>query len=282
MIEMKNISFKYGKKDLFCNLSLKLKPGNIYGLLGKNGAGKTTLLKIMAGLIYCDSGDCRFEKVDVAQRSAEYLENMFFLPEEFYLPPVKGRIFVKIRSPLYPLFNHDKFEEYIKEFDLDLDKSLNTLSFGQKKKFLLSFGLATETSLMIMDEPTNGLDIPSKTKLRDIISRAIESHKTFLISTHQVRDVEKLINPVIIIDCGKIIFHQNVLRISEVLDISVNDELNGDEIFSQKSPDGYQVVKINDGSSYGRIDLEVLFNSVINNSGRISRIFEEDNDHDAV
>lgn len=282
MLEMTNVSFRYDKKDLFHKLSLELKSGNIYGLLGKNGAGKTTLLKIMAGLIYCDSGVCRYDKVDVAERSAGYLENMFFLPEEFYLPPVKGRIFVKIRSPLYPAFSHDKFEEYVKEFDIDLGKPLNTLSFGQKKKFLLSFGLATGTSLMIMDEPTNGLDIPSKTKLREIISGAIESHRTFLISTHQVRDVEKLIDPVIIIDGGKIIFNHNMSRISEVLNMSVNKELDGDEIFSQKSPVGYQVVKRSKGISYGNIDLEVLFNSVINDSVTIDNIFNEDTGNEAI
>lgn len=282
MIEMKNISFKYDKRDLFNNLSIKLESGRIYGLLGKNGAGKTTLLKIMAGLIYCDNGTCIYGKEDVSKRSADFLENVFFLPEEFYLPPVKGSIFLKIRSPLYPLFNIDKFQEYIDEFDIDLNQPLNTLSFGQKKKFLLSFGLATGTSLVIMDEPTNGLDIPSKTKLRKIISRSIESHRTFLISTHQVRDVEHLIDPVIIVDSGKIIFNQRMDRITKELEMDSCSELTGDEVFHQETPGGYQVVRLNISNQGSKIDLELLFNSVVDNPDKINTIFDKDKYHEDV
>jgi ABC-2 type transport system ATP-binding protein len=185
--------------------------------LGKNGAGKTTLLKIMAGLLFPMGGKATFDGIDITKREPGFLEEIFFLPEEFYLPPVTGEVFTSLRSPLYPHFDEVLFREFIKDFDVDITKKLNSLSFGQKKKFLLSFGLATGTKIIIMDEPTNALDIPSKTILRKNIAKAMNEDRTILISTHQVKDVENLIDPIIVLENGKIVFNQSIESISNNL-----------------------------------------------------------------
>ena len=221
MLILKEVGFAYGKNPLFHDLDLELEPGNIYGLLGKNGAGKTTLLKIMAGLLFSDSGCCYFDDFDVSKREPDFLEDVFFLPEEFYLPPIKGELFLKLRAPFYPNFNYENFKSYISDFDIKLDVSLDSLSFGQKKKFLLSFGLATETRLFIMDEPTNGLDIPSKTVLRKIIAKSMIDERIILISTHQVKDVENLIDPIIVVENGHIVFNQPTYNRSTTCSIAM-------------------------------------------------------------
>lgn len=275
MFNLDRISFRYGKRDLFHNLSLKLDSGHIYGLLGKNGAGKTTLLKLLSGLLFPSSGTCNFDDIDVAKRKPEFLEKVFFLPEEFLLPPIKGSLFTKLRSGFYPNFDVKILEYCLKEFGLDIDKPLNTLSFGQKKKFLLSFGLATNTKVVIMDEPTNGLDIPSKTILRKIIAKLINSDRTFLISTHQVKDVENLIDQIIILDSGRVAFNESILDTSKKIEMREVKYLKGDELFSQEILGGYQVVSECREKSDNVIDLELLFNSVILNPDSINRVFKK-------
>ncbi|QEN05219.1 ABC transporter ATP-binding protein [Thiospirochaeta perfilievii] len=275
MLILDEVDFKYGKKDLFRNLNLDLKPGNIYGLLGKNGAGKTTLLKIMAGLLFSSEGSCEFSGMDVSKRLPSFLEDVFFLPEEFYLPPIKGSLFLSLRAPFYPNFDYKSFSDYILDFGIELEKPLNTLSFGQKKKFLLSFGLATGTSLVIMDEPTNGLDIPSKTILRRIIAKSMDDNRIILISTHQVKDVENLIDPIIILEDGAVIFNQSTYDVSTNLSMGDSKVLSGDEIYTQEVLGGYQTVEKNITGEESLVDLELLFNSVITQPEKLNSVFNK-------
>lgn len=273
MLKLDNVFFKYGKDELFKSLNLNLEPGNIYGLLGKNGAGKTTLLKVMGGLLFPSNGVCYFNNCNVSKREPEFLEDVFFLPEEFFLPPIKGDMFIKLRAPFYPNFEYEVFNEYIKDFNLPMNKALNTLSFGQKKKFLLSFGLATGTSLIIMDEPTNGLDIPSKTILRRIIAKSMRNNRTILISTHQVKDVENLIDNIIVLEEGHIIFNNSIINVSKNLKMGTTPQLTGNEIYSQEVMGGYQVVLENNTKDESSLDLELLFNAVISNPTTINKAF---------
>jgi len=201
MLEINNLDFGYKKKQkLFNDLSLNLKRGSIYGLLGKNGAGKSTLLKIMTGLLYADNGHIKFDGDDVHERLPKTLQDIFFLPEELYLPDFSMDKYVDLMSVFYPKFNVGELAELARDFEIEENKSLKTLSYGQKKKFLIAFGIATNCSLILMDEPTNGLDIPSKSQFRRIVASVMDENRSFLISTHQVRDLENLIDPIIIIE----------------------------------------------------------------------------------
>lgn len=166
MIQMHGIGFQYSRKPLFDKLDLEIPKGNIYGLLGMNGAGKTTLLKLISGQLFSAEGHVSVLGYNPAERQPQMLQELFHLPEEFLLPRMRAAEYLKLYAPFYPRFDHVAFERYCAEFDLDMSQNLNELSFGQKKKFLLSFGLASNTSLLILDEPTNGLDIPSKSQFR--------------------------------------------------------------------------------------------------------------------
>ena len=184
MIHMKDITFHYAKNPLFSKLDLEIPRGNIYGLLGMNGAGKTTLLKLISGQLFRTEGKAEVMGFDPQQRNPEMLADMFYLPEEFYLQKISMEEFLKIYTPFYPKFNKTELDSYLNIFGIDTSKKLSDLSFGQKKKFLLSFGLASNTSLLILDEPTNGLDIPSKSQFRRIVASALTDDRTFIISTH--------------------------------------------------------------------------------------------------
>ena len=277
MIQIDNLIFRYQKKQaLFEELSLVLPSGNIYGLLGKNGAGKTTLLKLITGLLYPKGGDLSVDGFIPRNRHPEFLQEIYLVTEEFHLPSVSIDQYLNLYSPFYPRFNHGLFHEYINVFKLNPKSKLSRLSYGQKKNFLLSFGLATDCKLLLLDEPTNGLDIPSKSQFRKIVANAIHEERSFIISTHQVRDMENLIDPIIILDQGKIVFFANYEEISEKLAITRQTELPDDDslVYSESVLGGYTVVKVNSGSEETSMNLEVLFNAVISNSDKINDIFK--------
>jgi len=276
MIHIRDLYFSYGRKRwLFNDLSLDLEPGNIYGLLGQNGAGKTTLLKLMMGLLFPQSGHCQVYGYEAAQRDPNMLRDIYIIPEEFHLPGISIRDYLEINSVFYPRFSQDQFDEYMNEFRLDPGQKLTALSYGQKKKFLLAFGLATRSRLLILDEPTNGLDIPSKSQFRRIVAPSITEEQTFIISTHQVRDLESLIDPVIILEDGKIIFNQPAEAISRKLAFKILKEEQEERpmLYTEELVNGKAAIVSNDGSEETHIDLELLFNGVVNKTDAINRAF---------
>jgi ABC-2 type transport system ATP-binding protein len=276
VIEITDMSFGYKKAKLFDGLTLSLMPGNIYGLLGKNGAGKTTLLKIMSGLRLPREGSVRVRGLDPAQRPAHLLEEICFISEELHVPALSGDLFVNIYGPLYPRFSPTEFRENVREFELDTSKKLTEVSYGQKKKFLLAFGLASRCRILLMDEPTNGLDIPSKSQFRRLLARAGATDQIILISTHQVRDMENLIDPIIILDDGKIIFQQPLQEASRRLSAEIEREEPRDPgvLYSEKTLGGWVVVREKKGGEEANIDLETLFNTVTTNRERVRALFE--------
>jgi len=277
MIELKNLTFSYQKgRKLFDNLELTLKPGNIYGLLGRNGAGKSTLLKQICGMLYPDAGTCNVMGFDSRDRIPEMLQDIYLVPEEFELPEISMTRYAKINAVFYPAFDFELLNKLTNEFELPAERKLSQLSYGQKKKFILSFGLASKAKVMILDEPSNGLDIPSKSQFRKIIASCIDEERIFIISTHQVRDLENLLDTIVILEKGKILFNRNVSEITERIsfehDLSAYPEseiLYSEEIAGKKSG----MVKNNAGAET-RIDLELLFNGVIKNSSLINSNFK--------
>lgn len=278
MIDIRNLTFRYGKNLLFSDLRLDVKEGNIYGLLGKNGAGKSTLLKVISGMLFPDDGSCTVRGQSAFKRIPAMLEDIYYLPEEFYLPPLKTKEYEVIYGELYPRFDRELFHTFLKEFDLDpqSEKRLSKLSLGQKKKFLLAFGLASGTSLLLLDEPTNGLDIPSKRQFRRLVSMAMSDNRTIIISTHQVKDVENLIDPVIILDDGKILFNQSMEAVNRNLTVKVETELNPEALYSEEGLNGYTSVLRNTEGDEGDMDLEIFFNTIIASGDKVRAIIEKE------
>jgi ABC-2 type transport system ATP-binding protein len=276
MVTIRDLSFGYTKRRrLFRNLDMELTPGGIHGLLGKNGAGKTTLLKLLCGLRFPQGGSCRVLGLEPASRPVELLQDVFLLPEELSVPPVPGSMYVELYAPFYPHFDRESFAAHLREFEVDGSGRLTELSYGQKKKFLLAFGLASGARLMLLDEPTNGLDIPSKSQFRRLLARATSEDRVIVISTHQVRDMENLIDPVVILDDGRIIFSQPVAEVSRRLVVRQEREepRDAEALYAEKTLAGYTVVRPNPGSEESAVDLETLFNTLTSGSPRVAELF---------
>ncbi len=275
MIDIRELSFGYNKKhQLFTDFSLQLQQNCIYGLLGKNGTGKTTLLYLMAGLlrptagtVSCDciapdGSACSFRSCD---RRPELLEQFFLVPEEFELPFSSLDDYVRTNAPFYPNFSREVLDACLKEFELSSDLTLLTLSMGQKKKALISFALATRTRYLLMDEPTNGLDIPSKSQFRKVIAQNMTDERTVIISTHQVHDVETLLDHILILDDSRLLLNASV---SELTDRYAFSEIpagidTATAIYREPSPQGFSVMtKRTPDMPETQLNLELLFNAV--------------------
>jgi ABC-2 type transport system ATP-binding protein len=241
---------------------MQLRTGSVTGLLGKNGAGKTSLLKLLAGSLQPCEGQISVLGSTPRKRQVTFLRNVFFVTEDFRLPSVTIEDYVRAFSPFYPKFANELMYNTLKEFDLEMKGNLQFLSHGQKKKFLIAFALATRCSLLIFDEPTNGLDIPSKSLFRKILAGSLNEDQLVLISTHQVRDVENLIDTIIILDEGKVIFQEKICDISGRVSFITGTSGDIDNaIYSEPVPGGYRLILPNDNIET-EVDIELLFNAV--------------------
>ncbi len=269
MVHISDLTFSYKSNPLFADLNLDLQAGMIYGLLGKNGSGKTSLLKLISGQLKGYSGSVVIHGFNGLQRHPGMLEKIFFIPEEFSLPPVPGERFAGLNAPFYPRFDTQKFQALCGEFDVDADRKLTELSLGQKKKFILSFALASGAELVILDEPTNGLDIPSKRQFRRLVASSLREDQTILISTHQVRDMEHLIDPIIVLDSGQILFNDDIAAMAQKYSMTLERVEPGPDalLYYEKVPGGYSVVRENQSGEDSEIDIEVFFNMVVAGRG---------------
>ena len=205
MLQVENISFSYrkGRKEVLSDFSLSLEAGRVYGLLGKNGAGKSTLLYLMSGLLAPKRGRVMYHDTDMRRRLPVTLQDMFLVPEEFELPPISLVSYIELNSKFYPRFSKEDMVKYLHFFEMDMDADLGALSMGQKKKIFMSFALATNTSLLLMDEPTNGLDPIGISEMRDFMKKlSTQQGKTILISSHILSEISLLADDVGILDHG--------------------------------------------------------------------------------
>jgi ABC-2 type transport system ATP-binding protein len=230
----------------------------------------------VAGLLFSHEGEIKVAGINSATRHPDMLSDLFFMPEEFYVPPVQIENYVEIYAPFYPAFDRAMLKDLLVEFELGGKQKLTQLSYGQKKKFLLSFGLATNAQLCILDEPTNGLDIPSKSQFRRVIANYIDENRTVIISTHQVRDLESLIDHIVLLDEGQIIFYHNMTEITDKLAFkNVSDKSQEDVIYAEGYLGNKHAVIENRKGEDTRVDLELLFNAITTESIRIKKIFND-------
>lgn len=276
MVQMEQVRFSYGREELFNDVELALEPGNIYGLLGLNGAGKSTLLRLMTGLLFPRSGRIRVLGQDPGRRAPGFLSRVFVLPEDLNVPGVTHREYIASRAPFYPEFDRERMARYLDELEVPGGRKLSQLSHGQQKKFLLSFGLSSGASLLVLDEPTNGLDIPAKGLFRRLVAEAVNEDRTFVVATHQVRDVESLIDALVILHEGKILFNLSVATASASLRTGREarrpvEDANG-LIYLEPAVGGFATVRRIRSAGDHRLDLELLFKAVITNPGACADI----------
>ncbi len=281
MIRIENISFAYrkGRKQVFRNFHADLNLGGIYGLLGKNGSGKSTLLQLMAGLITPSEGRILLDDKDMRNRSVTSLQKLFLVPEEFSMPAVSLDQYVRYMAPFYPRFSAETLKRALNCFELSEDLHLERLSMGQRKKAFVSFALAANTEWLLLDEPTNGLDIPGKSQFRKILVQEMNDERGVIISTHQVLDVEHLLDHVLVIDQGQMLLQKSVEEICEILSFvrTSEPEVLRRAIYQMPSLQGMSALLPNDDGRESSLDLELLFNALMEKREEVCRLFSAPN-----
>lgn len=265
MISVTDLAFNYpGRgKNVFKELNLQIENGVICGLLGKNGMGKSTLLYLICGLLEAKKGNIVIDGLEAKDRMPELLSEIFLVTEEFEMPAMKMSEYVKANSCFYPKFSEELMQKCLKEFEMEGDPMLNKLSMGQKKKIYMSFALATGTRYLIMDEPTNGLDIPSKSQFRKVVASAMTEDRTMIISTHQVHDVDTLLDHVVILDHSQVLMNKSVAEICNeyVFEYRMPDDME-DAIYAEPTLQGNAVMAPRGEKEETTLNLELLFNAV--------------------
>lgn len=273
MIEIKDLAFSYGKTPILKSITTTLEEGRIYGLLGENGVGKTTLLTLLCGLKKVCSGSISTDGENPFDRTPTLLQNQFYLPDEVLPVAMKAECFAKERGFFWPDYDHPKFLEIMKEFENDPSKKMNQMSAGQLKKTYISLALACGCKYIFMDEPTNGLDIPSKTQFRSAIMKYTSDDSTIVISTHQVRDLENIIDPIIILDRQDVLLNASVEEITNKLYFDYGTQLHPESLYSEQLPGGFIQVYPNTTGEDSKINVEALFNAVHKNKELIKGMF---------
>ena len=265
MIEINHISFGYpgSKHHVFDNLSFSLESSRIYGLLGKNGMGKSTLLYLISGLLRPKSGDIFIDGIPSRDRLPVTLQDLFIVPEEYDMPPVTLKQFVQMNESFYPHFNIEVLKNCLKDFELPEEPNLKELSMGQKKKIYMSFALAAGTKYLFMDEPTNGLDIPSKSLFRKVVTQNMTEESTLIISTHQVHDIESLLDHIIILNNSQILVNSSVADITSKYTFTFRNTQDMDGVlYAEPSLQGNATIAVRKPEEEEtNLNLELFFNA---------------------
>ena len=266
MIDINNITFEYlHGRPVLKDFTLSFPQGGVYGLLGKNGTGKSTLLYLISGLLRPSKGEVRVDGLLAQNRQPEMLKEVFLVPEEYDLPAVRLQQYARVLKPFYPRFSDELLRSCIEGFDLDMDMHLGALSMGQKKKVYMCVAMATGTRVLLMDEPTNGLDILSKSQFRKVVASNMADDSTVIISTHQVHDVESLLDHVVVIGDGHTLLDASMAELSGSYRFEVRkpgDDVS-DALYVEHSLQGNAVVAPRrEGDDETSVNLELLFSAV--------------------
>jgi len=270
MIKVENLSFTYPKSKhmVLHDFSFSLEAGRVYGLLGRNGAGKSTLLYLMTGLLTPKKGKIMYHDINVRSRLPMTLQDMFLVPEEFELPSISLKKYIDLNAPFYPNFSKEDMYKYLHCFEMDMDVNLGALSMGQKKKVFMSFALATNTSLLLMD-------IPGKSQFRKFMASGMTDNKTIVISTHQIRDIDKMLDSVMIMDESRVLLNESTVHICEKLCFKESDDrsLIDKALFAVPSLHGNSLLLLNEHNEDSDINIELLFNAILAQPQKIANLF---------
>ena len=274
-LEINNLSFQYSRKgpDVLRCVNLEFDTGEVVGLLGPNGAGKSTLLYLIAGALTPENGFVEFNGVSTRLRLPSVLSEIYLVAEEGDLPRMSLDEYVDLYSGFYPRFNREIMKECLREFEIEKPLRIDSLSMGQKKKIFLSFAFACNTSVVLLDEPTNGLDIPGKAAFRRLVARLADDERLFLISTHQVRDLDTILDRVTIMNSHDIVFNEKITDIQSRLVFATGRyPLPLEAIYSVKTLNGFNYMALNHEDEETEVNLELLFEAVMSDPEKINNI----------
>ena len=262
MIEVKNLSFSYSKDKVLDDISTTFEQGRIYGLLGANGVGKSTMFKLLCGLLTTKQGTIDIDGCSPAGRKPSFLSKIYYVPEDFEGPDMTIRNYAAGVSQFYPNYDNVLFARLLSEFEIDADRKFTSLSLGQRKRAILALALSLKTDYLFLDEPTNGLDIPSKAEFRKMVAAAMDDNRTIIISTHQVRDVENLLDHIMILDKQAVLLDKSVSEIQSEYLFDISVAAPADALYVEPGLGGCCSISKNNTGEERRINIELLFNYI--------------------
>lgn len=274
MIQIKDLAFSYDKFEVLRNISMNLEDGRIYGLLGENGVGKTTLLTLLSGLKKPLVGSIDTDGHNPFEREPEFLSSQYYLPDEVNPTSMTPAQYASSYSKFWGSFDSEKFSQLLQLFEVRDDQKMNTMSAGQLKKTYISFAIACQTRYLFMDEPTNGLDIPSKAQFRKAVTAFTREDSVLVISTHQVKDLENVIDPIIILDTRDVLLNATIEQIEQKLFFDYGSTLDPEALYSEMVPGGCIQVKVNATGESSKVNIEALFNAVHAHKDFIKELFK--------
>ena len=275
MIRIEDLGFSYGNTPVLKNITMNLEEGRIYGLLGENGVGKTTLLTLLSGLKDCQTGSIDIDGCKPYDRKPSFLSELYYLSDEVAAMNMKAIEYAVNYGKFWDNFNITKFTEIMAVLENDPQQNMSKMSFGQLKKTYIAFALACTTKYLFMDEPTNGLDIPSKAQFRKAVTKYTREDSVILISTHQVRDLENIIDPIIILDRQDVLLNASIAEISDKLYFDYTNDLNPNSLYREMIPGGNIQVYPNHTGEESKVNLEALFNTVHQHKQLIKGLFQK-------
>ena len=273
MISTNKLSFRYSSQhEVLTNITLRLEKGHIHGLLGCNGIGKTTLLKLVCGIMRPNGGEVSVMGCDPSLRRPEIFRDMIIIPEEFDLPNLSLDGYAMVTAPFYPRFNRGDMYRYCEELHINPSERLHSMSMGQRKKAYIAFAMACNVAMLLLDEPTNGLDIPSKSVFRHILASYVNEERMVVISTHQVADIEQLLDSIVILDEYGVALSATTLEIGRRLKFGKATDADK-VIYSERTIQGDMAVSLNETDEDTPLSIELLFNATTANRNAIAAIF---------
>ena len=248
LIELKNVCKNY--KDFSLNCSLEIKRGTVTGLIGKNGAGKTTVFKALLGLIRIDSGSIFYKGEERNSLGATEREHIgVVLAESFISAYLNAKDVCDVLAKAYSTFDRQKFETYCRRFDIPMKKRIKEFSTGMKAKLKLISALCHETELLVLDEPTAGLDVVARDELISLLREyMLDENHSIIVSSHISSDLEGFCDDIYMIDNGQVILHEDtdtLLGEYGIIKVSAEDyrTMNKDHILYVKQENfGYRLL----------------------------------------
>lgn len=273
MISFNQLGFRYRLgSQVFRDFSMTLSPGHVYGVLGENGVGKSTLMKLASGVLIPTAGSVTIDGREASLREEATMAKIIYLPEEFSLPALTLDEFRKVTAPFYPSFSDESFEECCRVLDVVRDRRLDKLSMGQRKRAYLAFAFACRAEWLLLDEPTNGLDVAAKEAFRRLVARYVDEGQSIIISTHSVREIDSLIDHLIILDRKGIVLNASIGEIGSRLRFgccSAEEE----PLYSESTLAGTSGVVVNTTDEESPVDIEMLFMASLRSTERLRRLF---------
>ncbi|HBX90794.1 ABC transporter ATP-binding protein [Alistipes sp.] len=245
------------RRPVLKGLSGSLAPGHIYGLLGANGSGKTTLLKTWAGLLAPLRGSVEVLGAAPSERRRSLLEETICMPDEIAFPALSLGAFERTYARFRPRFSHTAFEEALHRLDFSASVRVDRLSTGNRKKLFIAFALASDPAVLLMDEPTNGLDLEAKRSFRQLLAGWDTTDRLVVVSTHQIADLHGLLSAAVIVGDGTIALNARFEQIAAALRFGGRDE-EARALYA----DGLRTLAPNDDGEETDVDIELLYHAL--------------------